>query len=318
MTRVLSKQTTSPTNGAAHVEDAHDPVELSVSELIEKGKTRGYLTWEELNEALPDEAVLPDRLEAILHKVEDLGIDMIDEAEAQKLSFGEEQSAKKKDLNPMVADATLEVYPVEAPSRRIDDPVRMYLTQMGEIPLLTRGQEIALAKKIELTRMAFRRMVLESDCSLAAAADLLQGVNEGTLPFDRTMKIASGENQAKQTVLTRLPFNLATARKLMDHNQEDWVALEKVTDEAERRRIWRAINARRRKAVRLFEELALRTSKVTPMMRKLYALADKMTELEKLLSHERRVAAMPLDEVEAMRDELAGLQDLVQIGRAHV
>jgi len=310
MSKVLSKQQT-PTATGAHVDDAHDPVELSVSELMEKGKTRGYLTWEELNEALPDEAVLPDRLEAILHKVEDLGIDMIDEAEAQKLSFGEEQTAKKKNLSPMVADAPEDDFPVEAPSRRIDDPVRMYLTQMGEIPLLTRTEEIALAKKIELTRTAFRRMVLESDCSLAAAADLLQGVNDGTLPFDRTMKIASGENQAKQTVLTRLPFNLASARKLMDLNQEDWVALEGVRAAADRDAIWRRINSRRRKAVRLFEELALRTSKVTPLMRKLFALTDKMSELLKLLGNDRRVAAMPVDEVEAMRDELAGLQDLV-------
>jgi RNA polymerase primary sigma factor len=61
----------------------------------------------------------------------------------------------------------------------------------------------------------------------------------------------------------------------------------------------------------LFEELALRTSKVTPLMRKLFALSDKMTELQKLLGNARRVAAMPVDEVEAMRDELAGLQDLV-------
>ena len=310
MSRVLSKQQ-SPTKTGVQAFDAHDPVELSVSELMEKGKTRGYLTWEELNDALPDEAVLPDRLEAILHKVEDLGIDMIDEAEAQKLSFGEDQSAKKKTVNPMAADAPEDDFPVEAPSRRIDDPVRMYLTQMGEIPLLTRAEEIALAKKIELTRMAFRRMVLESDCSLGAAADLLQGVNEGTLPFDRTMKIASGENQAKQTVLTRLPFNLASARKLMDLNQESWVALENVRDDAERDAIWRQINSRRRKAVRLFEELALRTSKVTPLMRKLFALCDKMTELQKLLGNARRVAAMPVDEAEAMRDELAGLQDLV-------
>jgi len=289
-----------------------DPVELSVSELIEKGKTRGYLTWEELNEALPDEAILPDRLEAILQRVEDLGVDMIDEAEAQKLaSFGENESAKKKDFNPNAAESPEEDYPVEAPSRRIDDPVRMYLTQMGEIPLLTRAEEIALAKKIELTRMAFRRMVLESDYSLGTAADLLQNVNDGTLPFDRTMKISSGENQAKQTVLQRLPINLATARKLMEQNQDDWVNLESAADEAEREVIWRRINSRRRKAVRLFEELALRTSKVTPMMRKLFALSEKINELERILSGKRRVESMPVDEVEAMRDELAGLQDLV-------
>ena len=78
-----------------------------------------------------------------------------------------------------------------------DDPIRMYLTQMGEIPLLTRAQEIALAKKIELTRMAFRKQVLESDYCITQAVDILQQVADGRLPFDRTMKISTSEAMAR-------------------------------------------------------------------------------------------------------------------------
>ncbi|MBK8270123.1 MAG: RNA polymerase sigma factor RpoD [Planctomycetes bacterium] len=290
-----------------------DPVDASIGELIIKGKMHGFLTWEELNDALPDEAVMPDRLESILFRLEENGIDMIDEADAEKLLAKNGPTAKKAGAGasgiPTVAvedDAA-----VEAPSRRIDDPVRMYLTQMGEIPLL-RTEEISLAKKIELTRMAFRRMVLESDCSLNTAAELLQSVHDGSLPFDRTMKISTGENQAKQTVLQRLPGNLKTARRLMEQNQEDWVKLEDTHLAAKARdEIVRAINKRRRKCVRLFEELALRTSKVTPMMRKLYALSDKMMDLERRLNDSRTRESMPAEEIEAMRDELAGLQDLV-------
>lgn len=297
----------------AAVARSADPVELSVSELVEKGKQRGYLTWEELNEALPDEAILPDRLEAILQKLEEIGIDMVDEAEATKLAaFGEDATAVKKPFAQAEPVAVEDEFPVEAPSRRIDDPVRMYLTQMGEIPLLTRSQEIALAKKIELTRTAFRRKVLESDCSLAAAADTIQCVHEGSLPFDRTMKISTGENQAKQTVLQRLPGNLATVRKLMELNQEDWAELHNGRhSEANEKTIWRRIHQRRRKAVTLFEELALRTSRVTPMMRKLFALSEKMTEIERRLADPRKLAAIPEEDQETMRDEIAGLQDLV-------
>jgi len=310
MTQVTSKKPVA--QGQAREEEITDPIESGVRELIEKGRQRGFLTWEELNDALPDEAVLPDRLEAILHRLDESGIDMVDEAEARKAPVVEDSAANKKDFNPNTAVAVEEEAPIEAPSRRIDDPVRMYLTQMGEIPLLKRSEEIALAKKIELTRMAFRRKVLESDCSLLAAAEILQAVNEGMLPFDRTMKISSGENQAKQTVLQRLPGNLATARKLMELNQEDWFDLEETDHtDVERAAIWRRINSRRRKVVRLFEELALRTSRVTPMMRKLQALSAKMTELEKALSDRRTVSSLPAEEFEAMRDESAGFQDLV-------
>ncbi|HUN79911.1 MAG TPA: RNA polymerase sigma factor RpoD [Phycisphaerae bacterium] len=313
MTKVLNSQTTEPAAPTPR-EDATDPVELSISELIAKGKLRGYLTWEELNDALPDEASLPDRLELILQRLEELNIDMVDEAEAQKLSFGEESTEQVKPDFDAAAEpvAVDDEFPVEAPSRRIDDPVRMYLTQMGEIPLLTRAEEISLAKKIELTRTAFRRKVLESDCSLTSAVEMLQMVADGTLPFDRTMKISSGENQAKAAVMQRLPGNLVTVRKLMELNQEDWGKLhEGRPSESTKRTIWRRIQQRRRKAVTLLEELALRTSKVTPLMRKLYALSEKMHDLERKLQDPRIRASLSEDDADAMKEELEGLQDLV-------
>jgi RNA polymerase primary sigma factor len=313
MMKVMNKETPAAPP-KTRPDEAVDPVEASISELIEKGKTRGYLTWEEMNDSLPDEAVHPDRLEIILQKLEELGIDMVDEADAGKATFGEESADpnKKPDLGAAEASPVEDEFPVEAPSRRIDDPVRMYLTQMGEIPLLTRIQEITLAKKIELTRTAFRRKVLESDCSLQAAVEMLQHVNDGTLPFDRTMKISTGENQAKAAVMARLPGNLITARKLMEQNQEAWARLhEGRPSEANRQLFWRGIMQRRTKCVTMLEELALRTSKITPLMRKLFALSDKMTTLESNLSDPRTRSNMIQDDIEAMSDELAGLQDLV-------
>jgi RNA polymerase primary sigma factor len=312
MTKVTAKQTPIGTP-ARKTAKPTDPVEAGISDLIAKGRQQGFLTWEELNDALPDDAIIPDRLEGILLRLEESGIDMVDEADARKISFGDDAAAGKKGFagSEQAVVAVEDEFPVEAPSRRIDDPVRMYLTQMGEIPLLTRTREIALAKKIELTRSAFRRKVLESDCSLAAAVEILQMVREGTLPFDRTMKISSGENQVKHTVLQRLPCNLSTVQKLMQLNQADWQKLHQGgNSEGAKAFLRRRISRRSRKAVLLLEELALRTSRVTPMMRKLFAMSDKMSELEKRLSDHRQIASLPAEEGEAMRDELAGIQDL--------
>ena len=310
MTRVMTKDTPTPTPGLQHAKPPADPVEFSITELMAKGQQRGYLTWEEMNDSLPDEALQPDRLESILQRVEELGIEMVDEADARKFTFGEESVSTKKKF--VIEETPVEEeFPVEAPSRRIDDPVRMYLTQMGEIPLLTRHQEISLAKKIELTRTAFRRKVLEVDCSLAGAVEILEQVRDGMLPFDRTMKISTGENQAKYAVLQRLPGNLATIHKLMELNQADWTQLRKDgLCEADRATIDRRVAQRRRKAVTLLEELALRTSRVTPLMRKLYAMSDKMADLQATLADPKAVAAQIAEDVEAMRDELAGLQDM--------
>src|SRR5213079_1391381 len=125
-------------------------------------------------------------------------------------------------------DLNLDKELAEASTKRIDDPVRMYLTQMGEIPLLTREQEIALAKKIEITRKIFRSKVLESDYCLQSAVEILQQVDEGDLPFDRTMKISTAEDQAdKATIGQRIPLNLGSVRQMLERNRNDWDALRK-------------------------------------------------------------------------------------------
>lgn len=290
-----------------------DPVETCVTELIAKGRDRGVLTWEEVNDLLPDDAVLPERLEGILQKLEENGIEVVDEAQVDKLAFADDgglpTAAGFDPHDDVIAE---EDVPIEAPSRRIDDPVRMYLTQMGEIPLLPREEEISLAKKIELTRMAFRRKVLENDYCMNAAVDLLQQVSDGHLPFDRTMRISTGENQIKSTVLKRIPENLKTVRKLMEQNGQDWARIKETRmSAAALKTLWRQFNQRRRKAATLLEELALRTSRITPMMRKLEAFTAKMTELEEKLAVHAVKKNLAADEASAIKDELAGMQDLM-------
>src|SRR5439155_24639902 len=179
-------------------------------------------------------------------------------------------------------DLDLTIIEEEGDGRRIDDPVRMYLTQMGEIPLLSRNEEISLAKKIEVTRKRFRRKVLECDYALCNVVETLKRVHINELPFDRTVKVSLTENLEKDKIIQRMPHNLRTLERLMEQNVEDFnKSLEPEQDEEDARLLRRTLRIRRRKAVTLVEELSIRTQKVQPLMRKLEQISMRMDELER-------------------------------------
>jgi RNA polymerase primary sigma factor len=302
--------------------------EQQIKAITEKGKRKGYLTYEEMNEDLPEDMVSPDRLDSLLAALDEMGINIIDEADVEKQTGeefeapeGEQEAAKEEQLK---ADELLEKQLVGAEvSRRIDDPIRTYLTQMGEIPLLTRESEISLARKIELARMSFRRKMLECDYCARGAVDILEQVYEGILSFDRTMKLSTAENLVRPIIKKRLPGNVQTVNKLLKVNQSLFKKfLQHQSDnggkgldpaspkrsEASRsdlRRIYR----NRRKIATLLEELSLRTSRIQPMKNKLHGICQKMHQLEQVIAG-GVTEDITSEDTKAVKEELAGLQEL--------
>jgi len=250
-------------------ENLMDKVDEGILALIERGKAQGHLTYDEMNDILPDETIAPDKIDEILLKLDELGIELVDEAD---LTDEDDKSAKAREHEAIDAEAS-----IEEEGRRIDDPVRMYLTQMGEIPLLTRQEEINLAKKIEVTRTRFRRSLMECDVSLVEAVRILDEVDRGDVPFDRTLKLSDGAELSKEGILRRLPCNLKTLRKMLVRNRDDFTRLQRDGLSQDERRLLRGnIRARRRKGVVLLEELNLKTNKVQPLMERLRGTGQKI------------------------------------------
>ncbi len=184
-----------------------------------------------------------------------------------------------------------------------DDPVRMYLTQMGEIPLLTRQEEIRLAKKIEVTRRQFRARLLECDYVIQVAFSVLKRVHEGELPFDRTVQVSVTDRLEKEQITGRLPHNLRSLEVLLKRNERDYrIALGKSYTKAQRRDAWRRLSRRRRRAVRLVEELGLRTQRIETMMRTLEDFSRRVDQL-KLQIYEHKKAKGPVEERQAWVNE---------------
>ncbi|HTQ40561.1 MAG TPA: sigma-70 family RNA polymerase sigma factor [Pirellulales bacterium] len=160
---------------------------------------------------------------------------------------------------------------------QIDDPVRIYLMQMGEIPLLSRDQEIESAKRIEGTRRRFRHCMLASDYLLQGAVALLEKVRDGQLRLDRTIEVSVTNTAGKKRIMARLGPNLNTLMNLLRRNRADFrVAISRSTPLSKRRTAWHRLVIRRHKAVRLIEELNLRTGRLQPLLDKLGEISRRM------------------------------------------
>jgi RNA polymerase primary sigma factor len=186
----------------------------------------------------------------------------------------------------------------------IDDPVRIYLMQMGEIPLLTRREEITAARSIERSRTLFRFSMLATDYLLQGAFALLEKVRDGRLRLDRTVEVSVTDVRGKRHIQRLLEPNLRTLRNLLRRNRQDFaLAISKGHPVRARREAWRRLVVRRHKAVRLVEELGLRTQRLQPVWEKLQQIARRITELHAELTSLRH-CRLAGDRVAEIRKEL--------------
>jgi RNA polymerase primary sigma factor len=247
--------------------------DADLAALIATGRSQGYLTFDQVNTYLPDEAVDPEKIDALLVALEDQGIELCD---TPPVRGGEEAAAAPA---PRREEAI-----TTPPSNAGNDPIRMYLAQMAEIPLLTRREEISLAKRIEVTRKRFRRAVLGCAYSLQTTVDTLRKVHEGGLPFDRTIKVSLTERLTKEQIQARMPHNLRTLEDLMARSRADFrllVSRRTSPDEARAARL--RFRRNRAKSLVLVEELSLRTRRVQPLVKILRGMSARMDSIREEL-----------------------------------
>jgi RNA polymerase primary sigma factor len=180
----------------------------------------------------------------------------------------------------------------------------MYLSQMADIPLLTRDEEIGLAKKIELTRKRFRRNMLRSYYALEVTVKTLQRVHSGELPFDRTIKVSLTEQLTKEQVQARMPQNLPLLVHLMGQQKRDFAVLIRRSATSEAKTAARVRYMRRReKMLVLVEELSLRTRRVQPIIKQLEEISHRMDELRCQLQELKSTGA-PAEKIASVAGEL--------------
>ena len=273
----------------ARIESAAEPAEslsgssahadADLTALIVAGKAQGYLTFDQVNSYLPDEAVDPEKIDCLLVALEEQGIELVDTPPepGEPVVTVSAKAAKPRSSQPRRDEAI-----TTAPSNAGNDPIRMYLAQMAEIPLLTRAEEISLAKKIEVTRKRFRRAILGCSYSLQATVETLRRVHEGKLPFDRTIKVSLTERLTKEQIQSRMPHNLQTLERLIEQDKADFRQLiSRKTTPAAARMARLRFRRSRAKSLMLVEELSLRTRRVQPLVKLLRGMSGRMDSLQR-------------------------------------
>ena len=297
-----------------------DHFDRELQELVAKGKSQKYLTYDEVIRYLPDEAVDPEKLDNLLIALDEQGIELVNKSpepefyEAPDPGRPSSQAGPADDrlLGELPGEEGSSPLPPDEAPRWSSDPIRLYLTQMAVIPLLTRDQEISLAKKIEVARKRFRRTVIGCALAMRATVSTLGKVHGGMLPFDRTVKVSLTERLTKEQILARMPHNLRTLAHLMQENQRDFCRLiNKRTPPQERAKCRRRFIRRRGKTLILVEELSLRTRRVQAMMRQMEEIAQRMQVLRARIRQPADRPQAPWDR-QRLRSELRELLVLTQ------
>ncbi|KHA63085.1 MULTISPECIES: RNA polymerase sigma factor RpoD [Sphingomonas] len=168
-----------------------DMNDASIKKVIARAKKRGYITYDQLNEALPQGEMSSDQIEDISAALSEMGINIVDNDEAGE--EGEAEPAKDDDDEPEAADAEADTGPAIEKKKetvdRTDDPVRMYLREMGAVELLSREGEIAIAKRIEAGRDTMILGLCESPITFNAIIDWSTALNEGTMQLREIMDL---------------------------------------------------------------------------------------------------------------------------------
>ena len=183
-------------------------IQEKIRELIKLAKEQEYLTYDDINEILPNDLVDPDDVEAIMERLRNMEFDIIDASEVDRFKDkkrdddgGEEEELK--------ADQKLDI---------LDDPVRMYLKQMGQVPLLTREQEVEISKRIEDAEIEVARHLHLFGFVTESYLDLADKLNKGKERFDRV--ILDKKIESRERYMKGLPKLCEQLKQLHQENED--------------------------------------------------------------------------------------------------
>ncbi len=228
---------------------------------------------------------------ATLESGDDWREEMFDEEHSPEIVHPEVHS-DPDDLEP---SAAVSAEPVESheesPHHSADDALGLYLKQMGAIPLLTREQELALARRLETARTRFRRSALATWHTLNCVLEKFEKIKAGNLALDPMIDVVTSLGLTRDRILARMPHHIRTLRHVLEEARVDFRIFLRAGSSQSQARLRRALWRKMRKAIHLAEELSPRTELLDQWTGQVQAWAQEMNGLAGLINGCGRSAA---------------------------
>ena len=304
---VAVKASTEPSTGVAVAErpasDAPvgatasgEPMSIKdvVANLVKTSKGKGSVTYDQLNALLPDAMNDPELLDQILEQLESRGVELVEdggaddvEEESEEGAGGDGEAEAGTSRFERLAPGT-EGEEVE-PGEKNDDPVRLYLSQMGEIPLLTRDQEIEYARSIEIYREGFRRKAMTTIMGIKAGIQWVEEQKEIKEQQEKNAK-SHGSSPSRDVFLDKAATHLSTLGKLVAHvgPLSAAVVAGAYTEDDIRVRDERLLRNRLTRAYRLLEEMELDAKTVIQTKDEMLDLRRKILRIRREVDQNRK------------------------------
>ncbi len=204
----------------------HSATEIQgrIRELIKLAKEQGYLTFDDLNEALPEAITDADELDTILTRLRRMEIDIIEASEVDRYKDGKKDA--EEDEEEEKPEAKLDI---------LDDPVRMYLRQMGQVPLLTREQEVEISKRIEEAENMVQKHINRFGFIARAHLDLADKLTQGRERFDRV--ILDKKIESRERYMKMLPRLCKQVEKLSESISHQYAQLSRNSAKKETKKL---------------------------------------------------------------------------------
>jgi RNA polymerase primary sigma factor len=270
-----------------------EPLSLKdvVATLVKNSKGKGMVTYDQLNALLPDAMNDPEQLDQVLEQLDSKGVELVEEIGAAESEFGEDPGGNTEGDESRAAGTGRYEAAEQATEgdeaelgEKIDDPVRMYLSQMGEIPLLTRDQEIELARRIEIYRDGFRRKVMTLPEAIRRGIGWVEEQKEIKEQQEKNAK-SHGSSPSRDDYLDRAANHLNTLNRVVLHSAP---LSEQVCNGEVSVRHEQLLRNRLTRAYRLLEEMELDAKTVIQVKDEMLDMRRKVLRLRREIEQNKR------------------------------